>query len=83
MLDPQLIRNKLDTIVEESLRRGVLIDKNKIKKIEDNRKKIQVETEKLQSERNNHSKKIGELKSTRLIDRQISFFNRRNIVIVT
>ena len=63
MLDPQLIRNKLDTIVEESLRRGVSIDKNKIKKIEDNRKKIQVETEKLQSERNNISKKIGELKS--------------------
>ena len=62
MLDPQLIRNKLDTIVEESLRRGVSIDKNKIKKIEDNRKKIQVETEKLQSERNNISKKIGELK---------------------
>ena len=57
MLDPQLIRNKLDTIVEESLRRGVSIDKNKIKKIEDNRKKIQVETEKLQSERNNISKK--------------------------
>ena len=63
MLDPQLVRNKLDTIVEESLRRGVSIDKNKIKKIEDNRKKIQVETEKLQSERNNISKKIGELKS--------------------
>ena len=63
MLDPQLIRNKLDTIVEESLRRGVSIDKNKIKKIEDNRKNIQVETEKLQSERNNISKKIGELKS--------------------
>ena len=63
MLDPQLIRNKLDTIVEESLRRGVSIDKNKIKKIEDNRKKIQVETEKLQSERNNISKKIGEVKS--------------------
>ena len=63
MLDPQLIRNKLDTIVEESLRRGVSIDKNKIKKIEDNRKKIQVETEELQSERNNMSKKIGELKS--------------------
>jgi len=63
MLDPQLVRNKLDTIVEESLRRGVSIDKNKIKKIEDNRKKIQVETEELQSERNNISKKIGELKS--------------------
>ena len=63
MLDPQLVRNKLDIIVEESLRRGVSIDKNKIKKIEDNRKKIQVETEKLQSERNNISKKIGELKS--------------------
>ena len=63
MLDPQLIRNKLDTIVEESVSRGVSIDKNKIKKIEDNRKNIQVETEKLQSERNNISKKIGELKS--------------------
>ncbi len=53
MLDTQLVRNKLDTTVEESLRRGVSIDKNKIKTIEDNRKKIQVETEELQSERNN------------------------------
>jgi len=63
MLDPQLIRNELNLIAEALKKRGVSIDVNKIKKIEDKRKSIQVKTEKLQSDRNIISKKIGELKA--------------------
>ena len=63
MIDPQLIRNELDFIAESLVKRGLSIDINKIKKIEDKRKSIQVKTEKLQAERNLISKKIGELKA--------------------
>ena len=63
MIDPQLIRNELDFIAEALVKRGLSIDINKIKKIEDKRKSIQVKTEKLQAERNLISKKIGELKA--------------------
>ena len=59
MLDPQLIRNNLDVISKALLKRGVSIDKNKIKKIEEDRKLIQIRTEELQSERNTISKKIA------------------------
>ena len=63
MLDPELIRNELNSIAEALKKRGVSIDVNKIKKNEDKRKSIQVKTEKLQSDRNIISKKIGELKA--------------------
>ena len=63
MLDPQLIRNELDSIAEALEKRGISINVDKIKKIEDKRKSIQVKTEKLQADRNLISKKIGELKA--------------------
>ena len=63
MLDPQLIRNELDSIAEALEKRGILINVDKIKKIEDKRKAIQVKTERLQADRNLVSKKIGELKA--------------------
>ena len=63
MLDPQLIRNKLDSIAKAIEKRGTSIDINSIKKNEDKRKAIQVKTESLQAERNLISKEIGELKA--------------------
>ena len=45
MLDPQLIRNELDSVAKKLEKRGISIDVNKIKKIEDKRKSIQIETE--------------------------------------
>ena len=63
MLDLQLIRNELNTIVEALEKRGVSLDKNKIQKFEDKRKTIQIKTEKLQAERNLISKEIGEMKA--------------------
>ena len=50
MLDPQLIRNELNSIAKALDKRGVLIDTNIIQKIEDKRKTIQIKTEKLQAE---------------------------------
>ena len=63
MLDPQLIRNELDSIAEALEKRGISINVDKIKKIEDKRKSIQVKTERLQADRNLVSKKIGDLKA--------------------
>ena len=63
MLDPQLIRNDLDRIVSVLEGRGIKIDKVKIQDIENQRKSIQIETEKLQAQRNLLSKEIGDLKS--------------------
>ena len=62
MLDPQLIRNELNAVAKALDKRGVSIDTNKIQKIEDKRKAIQVKTEKLQADRNLISKEIGEIK---------------------
>lgn len=62
MLDPQLIRNELNSIAKALDKRGVSIDTNKIQKIEDKRKAIQIKTEKLQADRNLISKEIGEIK---------------------
>ena len=63
MLDPQLIRNELNSIAKALDKRGVSIDINKIQKIEDKRKAIQIKTEKLQAVRNLISKEIGEMKA--------------------
>ena len=63
MLDPQLIRNELNAVAKALDKRGVSIDINKIQKIEDKRKAIQIKTEKLQAVRNLISKEIGEMKA--------------------
>ena len=63
MLDPQLIRNDLNAVAKALDKRGVSIDTNKIQKIEDKRKAIQIKTEKLQADRNLISKEIGEMKA--------------------
>ena len=68
MLDPQLIRNDLDRIASVLEGRGIKIDKVKIQDIENQRKSIQIETEKLQAQRNLLSKEIGDLKSKNSIE---------------
>ena len=63
MLDPQLIRNKLDDVVSQLARRGVTLDKDKLAALEASRKHLQTETQRLQSERNARSKAIGQAKA--------------------
>jgi len=63
MLDPQLIRNHLDLIIEKLSHRGFTIDSSSLQHLEAKRKQCQIETEQLQSERNQLSKAIGQAKA--------------------
>ena len=62
MLDPKLLRNELDLVAERLAVRNMVLDTAAIRALEEKRKTLQTETEKLQSERNSGSKKIGEAK---------------------
>lgn len=63
MLDPQLLRNNLEEVGRALAKRGVVLDEDKIKGLESRRKKLQVETQDLQNERNTRSKEIGQAKA--------------------
>lgn len=63
MLDPKLIRTQLDEIAKRLKVKGYVAPVEKIQTLEADRKKLQVETEGLQAERNSQSKKIGIAKS--------------------
>ena len=62
MLDPQLIRNDLDAIATRLASRGVDLDRERIAALEAERKRLQVDTQALQQERNERSKAIGKAK---------------------
>ena len=63
MLDPQLLRNELDSIAVALNKRGMTLDTKAIQLLEEKRKAVQVKTEELQSLRNSRSKEIGQLKA--------------------
>jgi seryl-tRNA synthetase len=63
MLDPQLLRNELDSVATALKKRNMTLDTSSIQELEEKRKAIQVKTEELQSLRNSKSKEIGALKS--------------------
>jgi seryl-tRNA synthetase len=63
MLDPQLLRNNLAEVTEKLAQRGFIVDQTRLIELEAARKQCQVETQKLQSERNNRSKEIGKAKA--------------------
>ncbi|WP_159564606.1 serine--tRNA ligase [Budvicia diplopodorum] len=63
MLDPNLLRNELDATAEKLARRGFKLDVETLRKQEERRKVLQVETETLQAERNARSKSIGDAKA--------------------
>lgn len=63
MIDPNLLRNNLAEIAEQlKIKRNFLLDTDKIAKLEEQRKTLQVKTETLQAERNARSKSIGAAK---------------------
>ncbi|OQW95314.1 MAG: serine--tRNA ligase [Beggiatoa sp. IS2] len=62
MLDPQLVRNQLDHVIAQLAGRGVTVDRERLAELEAQRKQCQVETQRLQNERNQHSKAIGKAK---------------------
>ncbi|MCF6300775.1 MAG: serine--tRNA ligase [Proteobacteria bacterium] len=63
MLDPQLLRNKLQETAKKLLDRGYQLDIDTWHELEDERKHIQVQTESLQNKRTVLSKSIGFEKS--------------------
>jgi seryl-tRNA synthetase len=63
MLDPKLLRSDPDTVAKNLARRGFVLDVAAYRALEERRKSAQVETERLQAERNAKSKAIGHAKA--------------------
>ena len=62
MLDPKLLRSDLDNISKNLQRKGFELDHALFSTLEDQRKSLQVDTQELQSVRNQRSKEIGAAK---------------------
>ncbi len=65
MIDIQLLRNDTDAVARRLSARGFTLDVAGFTVLEDARRKIQVATEALQSERNAKSRQIGQAKAAR------------------
>jgi seryl-tRNA synthetase len=63
MLDNQLLRDEPQYVATQLLKRGFKFDVTSFIALEEKRKKLQIDTQRLQSERNQRSKTIGEAKS--------------------
>lgn len=63
MLDPKYLRQDLEQTAQLLLRRGYVLDVNRLAELEEQRKQVQIKTQDLQSERNSKSKIIGQAKA--------------------
>ncbi len=63
MLDSQLIRNQLTEVAAKLAKRGFTLDQSHLIELETQRKQCQMETQRLQNERNTRSKSIGKAKA--------------------
>ena len=63
MLDPKRLRTELDEVARQLARRGLQLDTDRIRELEEQRKSLQVQTQELQNERNTRSKSIGKAKA--------------------
>ena len=63
MIDPKLLRQSAADVASNLARRGFEFDADAYLALEERRKALQVETEKLQSERNASAKRIGKAKA--------------------
>jgi len=62
MLDPKLLRSDLDQVVEKLKIKNFDFDADEFRKLEEERKRLQVSTQNLQGERNSRSRAIGDAK---------------------
>jgi len=62
MLDQKYLENNLEVVKEKVLQRGMELDSEGLLSLNSERKQIIVEVETLEHERNQGSKKVGELK---------------------
>jgi seryl-tRNA synthetase len=65
MIDIQLLRSSLESVVARLKTRGYELDTAAFQRLESRRKEIQTTTEKLQAQRNSLSKQVGQAKSTK------------------
>jgi len=65
MIDIQLLRNSLESVVARLKTRGYELDTAEFQRLESRRKEIQTTTEKLQAQRNALSKQVGQAKATK------------------
>ena len=63
MLDPRLLRADPERLVNALAKRGVTPDLDRLIELDNQRKSLQQETEKLQNERNQRAKSIGQAKA--------------------
>ncbi len=63
MLDIQLLRNDLSQVASRLAARGVTLDTEAFRTLEEERKALQTRTQELQAKRNSLSKLIGQLKA--------------------
>jgi seryl-tRNA synthetase len=63
MIDPKLLRQSTDEVAANLARRGFEFDVDGYRRLEAKRKDLQVETERLQNERNTSAKAIGKAKA--------------------
>lgn len=63
MLDPKFLRNELEVTAERLATRGFILDVERLSKLEETRKSLQMATEELQASRNAISKSIGQAKA--------------------
>lgn len=63
MLDPKLLRNDPERVADKLLIKGYVFDVAKFKAMEERRKVLQIDTQELQSIRNQKSKQIGQAKA--------------------
>ena len=63
MLDQKLLRTDLDDVAEKLTLKKYVLDKALFEKLESQRKSLQIDTQKLQNDRNTRSKSIGKAKA--------------------
>ena len=63
MLDPRLLRTQLDDLARGLARRGFALDVETVRRLEARRKDIQTEVQRLQQNRNELAKRIGQAKA--------------------
>lgn len=64
MLDIKLLRNDIDAVAKQLVKRGFELDTSSFQELEDKRKTLQSATQELQNERNTRSKAIGKAKAS-------------------
>lgn len=64
MLDAKFLRNNIEEVAQKVGRRGFILDVAAVSALEEQRKKIQIETQELQNKRKVISKEIGKVKGS-------------------